>query len=232
MAAARGVQLSITTKSDLVTRDVDLLRRIAERSSVQVNMTVTTLDRRLARILEFRAPTPELRLKALRTLRQAGIAAGVTVSPILPEITDSPRNLDAVIAAAKEHGATHLFHNVLFLKPSAQQAFFPFLEKHFPRLRKRYAARFARFAFLDRAYKDRTFRLVADLKQKHGFDATPDTEPPAQLHEAEAEQLALLQIAAPASSSPCVGAPPRSKPGHEAILGQSRPIGYSQRCSA
>jgi DNA repair photolyase len=232
MAAARGLRLSITTKSDLVTRDVDLLRRIAERSSVQVNLTVTTLDRRLARILEFRAPMPELRLKALRTLREAGILAGVTISPILPDITDSPANLEVVIAAAKEHGAAHLFHNVLFLKPSAQQAFFPFLEKHLPRLRKRYAARFARSAFLDRAYKDHISRLVAELKQKYGFAKGPGFEMPAPLHETEAEQLALLQIAAPASSSPCVGAPPRSKAGHEAILGQSRSIGYSQQCGA
>jgi len=194
MAAARDLRLSIATKSDLVTRDIDLLRRIAARSSLQVNLTVTTLDRRLARILEFRAPTPELRLKALRTLRQAGIAAGVTVSPILPEITDSPRNLDAVIAAARAHDAVHLFANVLFLKPSAQQAFFPFLEKHFPRLRKRYAARFARSAFLDRAYKDRTFRLVADLKQKHGFPDGSEFDMPAPLHETEADQLPLLQI--------------------------------------
>jgi DNA repair photolyase len=232
LAAARGLQLSITTKSDLVTRDVDLLRRIAERSSVQVNLTVTTLNRRLARILEFRAPTPELRLKALRTLRQAGIAAGVTISPILPDITDDPANLEAVIAAARAHDAAHLFANVLFLKPSAQQAFFPFLEKHFPGLRKRYAARFARSAFLDAGYKDRISRLITDLKRKHGFDAIPDTEPPAQLHEAEAEQLALLQIAALACTPLCVGALPRSKAGHEASLGQSRPVGYSQRCGA
>jgi DNA repair photolyase len=223
MAAARGLQLSITTKSDLVTRDVDLLRRIGERSSVQVNMTVTTLDRRLARVLEYRAPTPDLRLKALRALRKAGIAAGVTLSPILPDITDDPANLEAVIAAAKEHGATHLFYNVLFLKPSAQQAFFPFLERHFPHLAKRYAARFARSAFLDRAYKDRIFRLVADLKRKHGYEASTDREPPARLHEAEAEQLLLLQIESPAPSLPCVGSPPPTSK-----VGETSCMRYSQ----
>src|SRR5574337_1040341 len=141
MAMARDLSLSITTKSDLVVRDIDLLRRIAARSSVQVNLTVTTLDRRLARILEFRAPTPELRLKALRSLRGAGIVAGVSIAPVMPDITDGRVNLEAVIAAAKNHGATHAFANVLFLKSSAQQAFFPFLARHFPHLVKRYAAR-------------------------------------------------------------------------------------------
>src|SRR5574341_259056 len=88
MALARDLSFSITTKSDLVTRDIDLLRRIADRSSVQVNITVTTLDRRLARILEFRAPTPDLRLKALQALRRAGIVAGINIAPIMPDITD------------------------------------------------------------------------------------------------------------------------------------------------
>ncbi|MBI2458184.1 MAG: radical SAM protein, partial [candidate division NC10 bacterium] len=208
MALARDLTLSITTKSDLVTRDIDLLRRIAARNSLQVNLTVTTLDRRLARILEFRAPTPELRLSALRALRQAGIVAGVNIAPIMPEITDSRADLEAVIAAARDHGATHVFANVLFLKPSAQQAFFPFLERHFPHLRKRYAARFARSAFLDRAYKDHIFALVADLKQKHGFPDGSEFEMPASLHETEAEQLNLLQIDSPTRNIPCVGSPP------------------------
>jgi DNA repair photolyase len=229
LAAARGLQLSITTKSDLVVRDIDFLRRIAERSSVQVNMTVTTLNRRLARILEFRAPTPELRLKALRALRKAGIAAGVTLSPILPDITDDPANLEAVIAAARAHGATHLFHNVLFLKPSAQQAFFPFLERHFPQLAKRYAARFARSAFLDRAYKDRIFRLVADLKRKHGFSDRPAFDMPTALHE-EAAQLPLLHIESAPRATPCVGVPSAPRGKRRSNTGQLQPMGYSEPC--
>jgi DNA repair photolyase len=238
LAAARGLQLSVTTKSDLVVRDIDLLRRIADRSSLQVNLTVTTLNRRLARILEFRAPTPELRLKALRTLRQAGIAAGVTISPILPGITDDPANLEAVIAAGRAHDAAQLFANVLFLKPSAQQAFFPFLEKHFPHLRKRYAARFARSAFLDRAYKDRIFRLVADLKQKHGFPAGPAFDMPAPLHETEAEQLPLLQVDqlpmilgrnAQQPRTSRIAKIPEGKTWRKGIVGLRDGIGYSCR---
>ncbi len=219
MALARDLRLSITTKSDLVTRDIDLLRRIAAKNSVHVNLTVTTLDRRLARILEFRAPTPERRLNTLRTLRQAGIVAGVNIAPIMPDITDSRANLEAVIAAARDHGATHVFANVLFLKPSAQQAFFPFLEKHFPHLRKRYASRFTRSAFLDRAYKDRVLRLVAELKRQHGFSDSVEFEPPSSLHEEEAAQLRLLQIESPATSVSCFGSPPR--PQHN-LRGSSR----------
>jgi DNA repair photolyase len=225
MAQSRGLRLSITTKGDLVTRDIDLLRRIALRSSLHVNMTVTTRDRQLARVLEFRAPTPEVRLKAVRSLREAGLVAGVTLSPILPDITDTPANLEAVIAAAREHGATHIFWNVLFLKPSAQQAFFPFLERHFPHLAKRYAVRFARTAFLSRAYKDRISNLIGELKRKHGFPDQADFEMPAPVHEAEVDQLTLFQIepaAPPARGLPCAGAPP---PARSATKGEYCTIG-------
>jgi len=224
MTQARDLRLSITTKSDLVTRDIDLLRRIGLRNSLQVNMTVTTLDRRLARILEFRAPTPELRLKALRTLREAGLTAGVTLSPILPDITDGRDNLEAVIAAAREHGASHVFSNTLFLEPSAQQAFFPFLAQHFPHLQKRYAARFGRSAFIDRAYKERISAQIAELKREYGFPDRLDFEMPAPIHEAEAEQLPLFQIAAPATSPspslPCIGAPPIRRGNRRSDTGQ------------
>ena len=207
LALARDLRLSITTKGDLITRDLDLLKRIAARSAISVNFTITTLDRRLARILEFRAPIPELRLKALQATRQAGIRAGVSMAPILPDITDNPDSLEAVIGAARDHGATHVFWNVLFLKPSAQQAFFPFLEQHFPHLAKKYAARFARSAFLSRAYKDRTARLIGELKQKYGFPDHADLETPAHVHETEAEQLPLFQIENRAPSAACPPSP-------------------------
>jgi DNA repair photolyase len=224
MAMARNLQLSITTKSDLVTRDIDLLRRIADRSSVQVSITVTTLDRRLARILEHRAPTPELRLKALRTLRHAGIAAGVSLAPIMPDITDSRANLEAVIAAAREHGASHVYSNVLFLKPLARQAFFPFLEQHFPHLRKRYAALFGHSAFLNRGYKEKVFKMVAELKGKYGITDQKDSELESSVHEAEAAQLPLLQIESEPRSLPCVGDPADPGPRGRRLGAPPRPM--------
>ncbi len=226
MTQARGLRLSITTKSDLVLRDIDLLRRIALRNSVHVNLTVTTMDRQLARVLECLAPAPEVRLQAVRVLRAAGLTAGVTVSPILPDITDTLANLEAVIAAAREHGATHFFWNVLFLKPSAHQAFFPFLERHFPHHTKRYAIRFARSGFLDRTYQERIATLVGDLKRKHGFPDHADFEMPAPVHETETEpeQLPLFRIAAP------VIPPPPDRP--QTSIGQSPPMGYIHRRSA
>jgi DNA repair photolyase len=197
LAQAEGLHLSITTKSDLVARDIDLLRRIALRSRVHVHFTITTLDRRMSRLLECRAPAPERRLAALRHLTEAGVAAGVTLSPVLPDLTDDPATLEAVVAAARAHGAAHLSWSPLFLKPSAQPAVFAMLAEHFPRLVRRYQARFARSAFLDRAYLDRLGDLMTELKRRHGFPDPPPVEPPTPVHEAESvpvmpEQLSLL----------------------------------------
>ena len=101
LALHHGLQLGIVTKSDLVLRDVELLRRIAENNSLFVNLTVTTLDAKLARILEPRAPRPDLRLEAVRELCAAGVNAGVICAPVLPGITDSPAALDSLVRATK-----------------------------------------------------------------------------------------------------------------------------------
>src|SRR5882757_3970199 len=89
MATRKGLSVSITTKSNQVVRDLDLLLRIAAHSTVHVNMSITTLRPRLARMLEPRAPRPDLRLQAVRELRDAGIAAGVFAMPVLPGLTDA-----------------------------------------------------------------------------------------------------------------------------------------------
>src|SRR5271169_4417598 len=87
MAEREGLNLSITTKSNQVVRDIDLLQKISARSSLTVNLSITTLRPHLARLLEPRAPRPDLRLAAIGKLRAAGIAVGVNAMPILPGIT-------------------------------------------------------------------------------------------------------------------------------------------------
>ena len=88
-AADKGWRLSITTKSDLVKRDLQLLREVARRNVLSINITVTTLNRRLARMMEPGAPRPDLRLEAVRALAEGGLCTGVFPNPILPMITDS-----------------------------------------------------------------------------------------------------------------------------------------------
>ena len=103
-----GLDFSITTKGPLILRDLDLLAPLAARHRLSVNITVTTVDAGLARLLEPKAPPPARRLAAVRALNEAGIRMGVNAAPILPGLTDSPAQLDRLARAASEHGARFL----------------------------------------------------------------------------------------------------------------------------
>ncbi len=166
-ARHRGYELGIVTKSNLVVRDIDVLQEAARWNKVSVHITVTTLDTDLARMLEPRAPRPDLRMDAVRALRQAGLRAGVSCSPVLPGITDSPKDLEAVIRAAAEAGADYVFANPLFLKPCSAAVFLPFLNQNFPHLAENYRRRYHDRAFLPQAYAKRLSELVRSLREKY-----------------------------------------------------------------
>jgi DNA repair photolyase len=166
-ALHRGFELGIVTKSNLVVRDLDILQEVAKTNRLSVHVTVTTLDTELARILEPRAPRPDLRIDAVRELSQAGLRVGVSCSPVVPGITDSPKDLEAVIRAAAEAGADYVFANPLFLKPCSAAVFVPFLEQNFPQLAENYRQRYRDRAFLPPAYGKRLSQLVALLREKY-----------------------------------------------------------------
>jgi DNA repair photolyase len=169
LARHSGLAIGIVTKSNLVTRDTEVLRRVGERNRIFVSMTVTTVNAELARKLEPRAPRPDLRLEAVRQLNSAGVDAGVICAPVLPEITDSPRDLEALVKAASEAGAKYVFANSLFLKPCSAAVFLPFLQENFPALVDVYRQRYSDRSFLPKAYRQRLSALIATLRQKYGI---------------------------------------------------------------
>ncbi len=132
-----------------------------------------TLDEKLARLLEPRAPRPALRLEAVRRLREAGLCAGVLPNPIMPGITDGERQLDRLARAARDAGALSFGGGPLFLMPSAQRIFFPFLEKEFPRLAARYRELYAHSAYLGRAYKEMLRDRVERIRDRYGLASGP-----------------------------------------------------------
>jgi DNA repair photolyase len=173
LARHEGLSVSITTKSNLITRDIDLLQKIAERSRLWVDMTVTTLRPRLARVLEPRAPRPDLRLAAIQKLREAGIAVGAMASPLLPGITDREGELEAVAEAAKQAGAQWFVSGVLFLMPSSAKQFLPFLREKFPRLVRQYEGWYVRNAYAPEQYRLKIAGRVARIKTHLGMTARP-----------------------------------------------------------
>jgi len=178
-ARHRGFDLGIVSKSNLMVRDLDVLQEVAKSNRLSVHITITTLNVELARILEPRAPRPDLRMDALRVLSQAGIRAGVSCSPVVPGITDGPADLEAVIRAASEAGADYVFANPLFLKPCSAAVFLPFLEQNFPHLAERYRKRYQDRAFLPPAYGKRLSDLVMALRRKYKLTRADRKDRPA-----------------------------------------------------
>jgi DNA repair photolyase len=158
LAGERGLRVFVTTKSDLVARDSDVLLDVARHNDVRVGITVTTLDAALARKLEPYAPAPERRLGAVRKLAQRGVTVGVQCMPVLPLINDSERQLNRLALAAVANGASSFAGQVLFLKPCAQRVFLAFLEREFPHLAKRYRQQYGKNARLRGAYP----RIIRD----------------------------------------------------------------------
>ncbi len=172
-AADRGWHVGVTTKSDLILRDLDLLREVARSNVLGVNMTITTLDASLARLMEPRAPRPDLRLAALRKLAEAGIAAGVFPNPVMPWVTDGEEELDALARAARDAGARWFGGGPLFLMASAQKIFLPFLDEHMPRVAERYRRMYGRSAYAGNPYKETLRRRVQSIRERHGLAAGP-----------------------------------------------------------
>ena len=169
LARHEGLELGIITKGNLILRDLDVLTQIGQKNRLMVNVTITTLNVDLARLLEPRAPRPDLRMETVHKLSKAGIRAGVSCAPVIPGITDSLRNLEGLVRATVEAGGKHIFANPLFLKPCSAAVFMPFLEEEFPQLAADYKQRYKDRAFLPKSYSKRISELMARLREKHGM---------------------------------------------------------------
>src|SRR5947208_3610100 len=132
--AERGNPFSIVTRGPLIVRDIDVLVAASAKADVSVNLSVPTLDKDVWRYTEPHTSPPIQRLRALRRLVDAGIKAGVGVAPILPGLSDKPELLADVIKAARDHGATHVWANVLYLRPGTREHFLDKMAAIWPEL--------------------------------------------------------------------------------------------------
>jgi DNA repair photolyase len=179
--------LSLITRGPLVVRDIDVLQEAARRASVDVNISIATLDETVWRRTEPGTAPPRQRLRALRMLVDAGIKAGVGVAPVLPGISDRPEQLAAVVRAARDAGATHLWCSVLHLRPGTREHFLESLARDWPDLVPRYE-RLYQGAYLPKRVTEPVTRQVTELREQLGVAdrrAVKLAPPP------EAEQLPL-----------------------------------------
>jgi DNA repair photolyase len=145
---------SLITRGPMIVRDVDVLQEAALRADVSVNFSIPTLDDDVWRTTEPGTAHPRQRLRALATLVDAGIKAGVGMAPILPGLSDRPEQLAEVVRGAREAGATHLWTSLLHLRPGTREHFLEHLARDWPEELERY----------ERLYEDRAYLRGEDGK--------------------------------------------------------------------
>src|SRR6267378_2940386 len=150
LAKREGLSISLITKSNQIVRDIDLFKKIAERSEISLNITITTLRPRLARLLEPRAPRP-----------------------LIPGMTDRDGELEGLAAAAKKAGAQWFFSNVLFLMPSSAKEFLPLVREKFPKLAKQYEDWYGKNGYAPDEYRKKMSERVAKIRRELGFVSRP-----------------------------------------------------------
>jgi DNA repair photolyase len=165
---------SILTKSPLLLRDLDLFEELAATAGFTANLSIGTLDEEVWRRTEPGTPHPKARMAAVRTLVEAGIPCGILMAPILPGISDAPEQLQAVVRAAADAGASHLSPITLHLRRGVKEEFMPWLEQTYPELVPDYR-RMYRGANAPKVVQDAIGERVRAAKRRHrAFAARSD----------------------------------------------------------
>lgn len=172
MIRVPGLRVGITTKGTGITRDVALLQELAGCADLRVNISLISLDAPLLRLIEPRAPRPDLRLLALRSLAAAGIRTRLFVMPVLPLITDGEAGLRALLTAAREAGAEEAIAQTLFLRtPTTRDFFLELVRAEFPWALPRYLEMYPRPGSAPPQIREAVERRVDTLAREAGLSA-------------------------------------------------------------
>ncbi len=180
---------SIITRGPLIVRDAELLAAASRVATVGVTFSVPTVDDDVWRTTEPGTAPPRQRLRALKTLVDAGVHASVGLAPLLPGLSDHPRQIERVVAAAREAGACGIWANLLYLRPGTREHFLECLARDWPELLPDYEELYARGAYLPRGAAEPARDLVRRLAREHGIR---DRRPAKPRPPARAEQLSFL----------------------------------------
>jgi DNA repair photolyase len=165
--SAAANPFSVLTKSTLILRDLDLLVEAARRTEVRANFSIGTLDEEVWRLTEPGTPHPMRRVEAVARLNEAGVPCGVLVAPILPGLSDSPDQLDAVVAACVEAGARSITPILLHLRPGVRDHYLAWLAGARPDLLDRYRRLYPK-SYAPATRQDEISATVRRLVERHG----------------------------------------------------------------
>ncbi|KIL37159.1 radical SAM protein [Gordoniibacillus kamchatkensis] len=168
--AKYGVSVSLTTRSPLILRDLDLLSNM---SVCSINISINTLDKKVWKALEPSTPSPMKRLETVQALSEAGITAGVFMAPILPHLTDRLEDLEELVRLTAQHRASFCL-GARFLRLSTSEVkvwFFETLRQHYPHLVAKYAALFSGSGYTPKHYREPIEAAIGRMLNQHGLDS-------------------------------------------------------------
>ncbi|ALS20924.1 radical SAM superfamily protein [Paenibacillus naphthalenovorans] len=167
--AAYRIPVSITTRSPLILRDLDILKKLTGSS---VNISLNTLDKEVWRHFEPMTPSPQRRLEALERLTGEGVEAGIFMAPILPFLTDGPGSMEQVVKHSSEAGAHFIMGSVLRLNTNAVKSwFFGTLREHYPQMLEPFAKLYSRSPYAPKQYRTEIMDRLHALLQKYRVPA-------------------------------------------------------------
>jgi DNA repair photolyase len=158
--------VTISTKSDLILRDYDLIKELSELTYVNIAVTVTTMDEKLSSLLEPFASSPERRFSVLKAFKGTAAHTGLHMMPILPFLTDSPLNFEQILSLAAECEVDYALPAVLYLRGETREHFFKFLNLNFPELVHPYRRLYAK-GDADKTYKTELYGVLGPLMEKY-----------------------------------------------------------------
>jgi DNA repair photolyase len=165
---------SVLTKSPLLLRDLDLFQEIAAQTDFTANLSIPTIDEKVWRQTEPHTPNPRARIEAVAELTRAGINCGVLVAPLIPGVNDDPAQVQEIVDACAEAGATHIGGICLHLRGAVKDIWFEWLEAYRPDLVPRYEQMYARGAYAPKAERERIMNLVRDARPGSSMTQPPD----------------------------------------------------------
>lgn len=171
-----GFGVAIQTKSDLILRDLPLLQHIHQKAKCVVQMTLTTHDEALCRLIEPNVCTTRHRVEALCRFRDAGIPTVVWMCPILPYINDTEENVRAILDDCIRAGVKGIlcFSMGVTLRQGDREYFYAALDRHFPGVKQRYVRRFGNAYECPSEHQEQLFRVFDEICQSHGLLHTPE----------------------------------------------------------
>jgi len=184
--------VSLITRGPMIVRDTDILVRLARRAQLTITFSIPTLDDEVWRRTEPGTAHPRQRLRAVEALSAAGLRVGVGMAPILPGLSDRRDQIEAVVVAARDAGASHVWTGMLHLRDGTRQHFLDTLERYWPELLPRYLADYRTGPYLNAEKTQPVQRTVSGLASRLGVGndrreyLTPPPAPPPP------QQLSLL----------------------------------------